>query len=576
LRAALNRIIRNVKPGQMITVLAGAGVSLAAPANLPTAYDFKQSLARSLLQFDENPKDIINLPQVMKDRQVPFEGLLQQIYDTMFDSHPKLINHLLISTFGIGKPNQNHKILSEYLIKGKIHFLLTTNFDNLFEAAGGDLRQVVSDSQWERFSKDVTQARLRSPVVAHLHGSLNQPSSLITLMSQVGREVQGPKRRVLDYAFKNGVMVFIGYSGTDEDINPLVEDYPPERQWWLLKPGDTPDQPRKQQYYNVQLVPRKSTLARGIFDDLFKSLSQSDIQNLGAAILVSVGMYIPAILRLANSLHQKPIKSARLTYAIALHTERYFHLTEKLLKNTPSREWIFWPNWIDILAFTQRHLGKFEDAAQTFKQLRSEMERKLGNIRQRDQLVSELMQITEHEIEALLLIAAFKRRDEKEIILSYCEKLLDKCRFWLGNTRKLAPTYEVYYYEAEIALLRGETKIARNAYQLYEEKGAYWSGYDLITLVSLRQAVVEATSGNMKEAFHRWHRGFNAARLSAPITAHIQYLIILPALLISPLSGYWFTRILAAQLYGFYGKLKFILLMIWYPELGRKINQSLH
>ena len=38
-----------------IAVLAGAAVSLASPANLPTANDFKWLLAEELVNVDENP-----------------------------------------------------------------------------------------------------------------------------------------------------------------------------------------------------------------------------------------------------------------------------------------------------------------------------------------------------------------------------------------------------------------------------------------------------------------------------------------------------------------------------------------
>jgi hypothetical protein len=185
------------------------------------------------------------------------------------------------------------------------------------------------------------------------------------------------------------------------------------------------------------------------------------------------------------------------------------------------------------------------------------------------------MQIAEHEIEVLLLIAARKKGKEQENIIAHCEELLDKCRSWLRNTKKLAPTFELYYYDAEIALLRGEMEVAREGYRLYEEKGIYWLGNNIITLVSLRQAVVEAAVGDLRMALRIWWKGYWAAKPPVSLMVRIQFLMILPALLASPLRGYWLMRILAARLYGLYGQLKFALLRIRHPSLYHEIIQSL-
>ena len=59
------------------------------------------------------------------------------------------------------------------------------------------------------------------------------------------------------------------------------------------------------------------------------------------------------------------------------------------------------------------------------------------------------------------------------------------------------------------------------------------------------------------------------------LMVRIQYWFILPALFVSPIRGYWISRILAAQLYGLYGRLKFILLTVRQPEIYHLIRESL-
>ena len=57
------------------------------------------------------------------------------------------------------------------------------------------------------------------------------------------------------------------------------------------------------------------------------------------------------------------------------------------------------------------------------------------------------------------------------------------------------------------------------------------------------------------------------------LMVRIQYLFIFPALFFSPIRGYWATQIFAAQLYGLYGWLKFLLLRVRQPEIYHLISK---
>jgi len=261
-------------------VLAGAAVSLAPPANLPIANDFKWLLAEELVHVDENPDELANLSSALINRKVPFERLLQLIYDTMADSQPHMVTNLLTLTYGNGMPNINHKILTELLSKRRIHLILTTNFDDLFAQARWGIDRVITESQWDQLATQLSTGTLRRPTIAHLHGSISKASSLVALMQQVGKELQGPRRQVLEYLLANGILIFVGYSGTDEDITPIIQRYPYQKQWWLLKPGDKPDKDYKKQFRPVQLVPQPSNGNQNVLRPLLGHLNQADLQNI--------------------------------------------------------------------------------------------------------------------------------------------------------------------------------------------------------------------------------------------------------------------------------------------------------
>jgi len=100
----MNEVLKDTGDKRVIAVLAGAAVSLAPPANLPIANDFKWLLAEELVHVDENPDELANLSSALINRKVPFERLLQLIYDTMADSQPHMVANLLTLTYGNGMP----------------------------------------------------------------------------------------------------------------------------------------------------------------------------------------------------------------------------------------------------------------------------------------------------------------------------------------------------------------------------------------------------------------------------------------------------------------------------------------
>ena len=110
-----------LNPAQLVTVLAGAGISMDSPSNLASA----KQMMDCLIDYGCIPDKKDALKSIPHLR---FEYVVQQFRD-QFDPKLKLLNYFLQPSV----PNSIHQILAVLIQHG--HFVLTTNFDCLIERA---------------------------------------------------------------------------------------------------------------------------------------------------------------------------------------------------------------------------------------------------------------------------------------------------------------------------------------------------------------------------------------------------------------------------------------------------------
>lgn len=92
---------------------------------------------------------------------------------------------------------------------------LTLNFDTLLELAGAN-------------------------EVIHLHGSVDDPDTLVTTISQYQSGLPSPTQDKLRRALHRKRLLVAGYSGRDRDVLPLITMFQPESITWLQYPTDPP------------------------------------------------------------------------------------------------------------------------------------------------------------------------------------------------------------------------------------------------------------------------------------------------------------------------------------------------
>ena len=199
-------LIDSLKHNRVI-VFAGAGVSMATPANLP---DFV-TLTRKILNLDDNEK---------------FDNPDQKLgegFDQGVRIHEQCIRVLNQNS---PQPTQlHHDILKLFPKKTRV---ITTNFDLLFEKAFFNLNP---DGVIKKFNAPVFPLGSNIEGVIYLHGNVTDPSSMVLSDSDFGRAYLSESwaKRLLTDAFLNYDFIFIGYSYNDTILKYLTRSLPKNR-----------------------------------------------------------------------------------------------------------------------------------------------------------------------------------------------------------------------------------------------------------------------------------------------------------------------------------------------------------
>ncbi|MFX0031697.1 MAG: tetratricopeptide repeat protein [Candidatus Hermodarchaeota archaeon] len=225
------------KTNEKYTFLVGAGISMDAPTNMPSAKQIVWSLL-NLFAPEEEIEELFSLDLLR------YELVIEKIQD-IFDAELKFMDYLEL----VNEPNLIHLFLALSIIRG--HYVVTTNFDYLIEQ--GLLKILNSD-----FHKDIIPVITKEDFLLYkepydlikngkfpiykIHGSKrniisdsNTQDSLITTISALGREreegvtfaIEPFKKPAMSALMFNRTLVVMGYSGSDDfDIGPTLKELP--------------------------------------------------------------------------------------------------------------------------------------------------------------------------------------------------------------------------------------------------------------------------------------------------------------------------------------------------------------
>jgi len=210
-------ILRLAAAGHL-TVFAGAFVSSQPPSCLPTAADLKWGWANALwgaafpaLSALPAAGQLLKTLEGSRLAQIPLELMADELL-----GRTHLTAGELLSFMAHASSNLNHTVLAEMLDTNMAR-VVTTNFDELIEAC----RLTPGDSSG----------------LAKLHGTLSSPAQLAVRMSQIGRGIVSQRlRSMVNNELRHRDIVFVGYSGSDLDLGPMLNSVEASSVLWIVRP----------------------------------------------------------------------------------------------------------------------------------------------------------------------------------------------------------------------------------------------------------------------------------------------------------------------------------------------------
>lgn len=207
---------------QKLCVFIGAGASIASPSSLPSFRQLNNELINCLL-MDVKDNDILALANLAQSINIKPEYLLQIIWNyTDGNFNP-------IKSFNIAIPNINHLHIA-YLHSKGVRFFITTNFDKCIEKAFDMLKityKLFSHNPNDKTGVEniITALQKRETIIWKPHGDCTDPKTLCFTMTNVAKMLNSKElKSIFNYTTMNYDILFLGYSGYDDDIFPLLTE----------------------------------------------------------------------------------------------------------------------------------------------------------------------------------------------------------------------------------------------------------------------------------------------------------------------------------------------------------------
>jgi hypothetical protein len=206
--------------GQKITVIAGSGISIWKPTNLPSGISVGQSLFRVLFeQIPELANHSAGLEPLF--RQLPFENIMEACPENA------LLRQLLKQLYNTRRYNSIHELLAQLITAKTLNGAITTNYDCCLEEALTDAARNAASNQVTRVvtETDALNLLLGQQVLFKIHGTADDVAGE-SLVFQLGQEGALPswKRSLLHRITDASTLLIIGYSGLDFDICPNLRE----------------------------------------------------------------------------------------------------------------------------------------------------------------------------------------------------------------------------------------------------------------------------------------------------------------------------------------------------------------
>ena len=209
-------------------LLLGSGISCWHPSNAPTGSEITAEIFAAI--FDGLPIESVqtHLAHIIR---TPFE-----VVNHHAPIQPAALNALYCGLLDVPAPNTLHHDIAALLLAGRVRAVVSTNYDTGIEQAAKQIGTSIVATM------DYNGTPPCAPILFKVHGSCDEPSTLICRLSQESR-LDESKAALLKHMLAGRQLIAIGYSGIDFEICPVIAESSVSRVVWLTRPGDRADSP---------------------------------------------------------------------------------------------------------------------------------------------------------------------------------------------------------------------------------------------------------------------------------------------------------------------------------------------
>ena len=224
--AEAERVIEDLARGTggIPTVFVGSGVSIWKPSDLPSGQDFTRALFSVLFArpFAMSTAERILLEEMFGRKWSPhFSGMPFEHLMECCPSEAKA-NTLVNRLYDSRSPNLLHGTLARALKEGKVHSIITTNYDCCLDEALAAERFVFVKAVTPEQARDARGAD--TPRYFKIHGSVERGMESSPMFTLRHEGLLDPhKRALLRELLEGRPVVMLGYSGLDFELCPEIE-----------------------------------------------------------------------------------------------------------------------------------------------------------------------------------------------------------------------------------------------------------------------------------------------------------------------------------------------------------------
>jgi tetratricopeptide (TPR) repeat protein len=226
-------IVRQMKnPDSNISIFTGAGISNPSPSNIPLAKEIIRVIIEDFCTNCKLPHYRLTLYPDITRANIKMEVIFELIQNT---SGAKLKNMFRI--FECSSPNTYHFFFAKLLKARRVRAIITTNFDHLIEIAFSKMTTNTGEYKLRICATEPDFVNHGEISLYKIHGTIDQPETIISVLSEVTRGLPSNKTQLLRETMRNPCLV-TGWSDADMDLTPLF--FQAEKDsliWFKYAPG---------------------------------------------------------------------------------------------------------------------------------------------------------------------------------------------------------------------------------------------------------------------------------------------------------------------------------------------------